>query len=330
MSFAFSFYLLAFTSKMAFVKLSASERRRLSAFFTCLVLAALAWVFTTLSNTYNFTVREILTYKNAPQKRAFHSLQPDTINTTMRGTGWQMLFSRMNNEDRSITVDLHTLENKDYVILSSQLKEINDRKESDEQIVAFSPDTLYFDFSNRAVKRVPVQLLSHIRYQHQFAQSNDIAIKPAYVTISGPGSLIDNIKSWSTDSLVLDSVNETMRGRINMQPPKEGSISISPKSVQVVLPVDEFTEKTISIPVKLTNNRNYYNVKVFPQKVKVTFTTSLSRFAEMDEDFFEASADLSLWRDRGYNTLPVKLTRLPSYCKIVKIEPQNIDFIVRR
>jgi YbbR domain-containing protein len=315
---------------MAFVKLSASERRRLSAFFTCLVLAALAWVFTTLSNTYNFTVREILTYKNAPQKRAFHSLQPDTINTTMHGTGWQMLFSRMNNEDRNITVDLHTLENKDYVILSSQLKEINDRKESDEQIVAFSPDTLYFDFSNRAVKRVPVQLLSHIRYQHQFAQSNDIAIKPAYVTISGPGSLIDNIKSWSTDSLVLDSVNETMRGRINMQPPKEGSVSISPKSVQVVLPVDEFTEKTISIPVKLTNNRNYYNVKVFPQKVKVTFTTSLSRFAEMDEDFFEASADLSLWRDRGYNTLPVKLTRLPSYCKIVKIEPQNIDFIVRR
>jgi YbbR domain-containing protein len=125
-------------------------------------------------------------------------------------------------------------------------------------------------------------------------------------------------------------VNETMRGRINMQAPKEGSISISPKSVQVVLPVDEFTEKTISIPVKLTNNRNYYNVKVFPQKVKVTFTTSLSRFAEMDEDFFEASADLSLWRERGYNTLPVKLTRLPSYCKIVKIEPQNIDFIVRR
>jgi YbbR domain-containing protein len=315
---------------MAFVKLSASERRRLSAFFTCLVLAAIAWVFTTLSNNYNFTVKEVLTYKNAPQKRAFRSLQPDTVNTTMRGTGWQMLFSKMNNEDRNITVDLHTLENKDYVVLSSQLKDINDKKEFDEQIIGFSPDTLYFDFSNRAVKRVPVQLVSAIKYQHQFAQSNDISIKPAYVTITGPGSLVDNIKSWSTDSLVLDSVSETVRGRIDMQSPKEGNISVYPKSVQVVLPVDEFTEKTISVPVKLTNNRNYYNVKVFPQKVKITFTTSLNHYAEMDEDFFEAAADLSLWRDRGYSTLPVKLTRLPSYCKIVKIEPQNIDFIVRR
>ena len=58
------------------------------------------------------------------------------------------------------------------------------------------------------------------------------------------------------------------------------------------MPVDEFTEKDLEIPVKLINNRNYENVKIFPQKVKVTFTTSLSRYAEIDEDFFEATADL--------------------------------------
>lgn len=315
---------------MAFVKLSASERRRLSAFFTCLVLAALAWVFTTLSNTYNFTVKQVLSYKNAPQKRAFHSLQPDTINATMQGTGWQMLFSKMNNANKTITVDLHTLDNKDYVVLSSQLKQINDRKDFEEQIIALDPDTLYFDFSNRAVKRVPVQLVSDIKYQRQFEQSNDISIKPAYVTISGPGNLIDGVKTWDTDTLELDSVNETVRTYINLQPAKEGNVSVYPKSVQVVLPVDEFTEKTISIPVKLINIRDYSKVKIFPQKVKVTFTTALSKYAEMDEDFFEATADFSLWRDRGYTTLPVKLTRVPAYCKIVKIEPQNIDFIVRK
>ncbi len=179
---------------MAFVKLSTSERRRLSAFFTCLVLAVMAWIFTTLSNTYNFTVKEVLAYRNAPQKRAFHPLQPDTVNATMQGTGWQMLFSKMNNENKTIKVDLQTLENKDYVVLSSQLKQINDRKEFDEQIISFNPDTLYFDFSNRSVKKVPVSLLTGIKYQRQFApESNDISIKPAYVTLSGPGNLIANI-----------------------------------------------------------------------------------------------------------------------------------------
>ncbi len=315
---------------MAIVKLSATERRRLSAFFTCLVLAVFAWLFTTMSNTSSFTVKEVLSYKNTPQKRAFHSLQSDTVNAMMQGTGWQMIFSKMNNENKIIDVDLHPLENKNYIVLSSQLKQINDRKEFDQQIISFSPDTLYFDFSDKAVKKIPVKLLTDIKYQHQFSQSEDVSINPSYITLSGPRSVLDKIKEWNTDTLILDSINETVKTRLNLQLVKEANISMYPKSVEVTIPVDEFTEKTVLIPVKLLNNLNYDNVKVFPQKVKVTFTTSLKRYAVTDDDFFEATADLSLWRDHGYNTLPVKLTRFPAYCKIVKIEPQNIDFIIRK
>ena len=283
-----------------------------------------------MSNLSNFTVKEVLSYRNAPQKRAFHSLQPDTVNATMQGTGWQMIFSRMNNANKIIDVDLRTLDNKDYVVLSSQLKQINDRKEFNNPIISFSPDTLYFDFSDKAVKKVPVKLLADIKYQHQFAQSNDITVNPSYVTLSGPANALNKIKTWNTDSLMMDSVNETVRTNTNLQPVREANVSIYPRSVQVIIPVDEFTEKTVLIPVKLINNRDYYHVKIFPQKVKVTFTTSLNRYAEMDDDFFEASTDLSLWRDNGYSTLPVKLTRFPPYCKIVKVEPQNIDFIIRK
>lgn len=271
-----------------------------------------------------------LTYKNAPQKRAYHSLQSDTITDTMKSTGWRMLFSRMNDEDKVVEVDLRTLDTKDYIVLSSQLKQINDKRDPEQQIVAFTPDTLYFDFSNRAVKKVPVKLISGVKYQRQFEQSGDITINPRYVTLTGPGSAVDKIESWNTDSLTLDSVDETVKTNIGLQPVKEGNISVYPKSVDVTIPVDEYTEKVVQIPVKLINNHNYYNVKIFPQKVKVTFTTPLRRYAEMDEDFFEASADLDLWRERGYTTLPVKITRLPAYCRIVKIEPQNIDFIIRK
>jgi hypothetical protein len=315
---------------MALIKLSAIERRRVSAFFTCLVLAAMAWIFTTLSNPIKFGVKVVLNYKNAPQKRAYHSLQSDTIVDSIKSTGWQMLFSRINNQNQSVDVDLRSLDTRDYIVLSSQLKQINDKRDPEQQIASFTPDTLYFDFSNRTTKKVLVRLVSGVNYQHQFEQSNDVRINPAYVTLSGPGSVIDNIQAWSTDSLIMDSVNETVRTTLALQPVKEGNVSVYPKSVQVVLPVDEYTEKMVEIPVKLINNHNYYNVKVFPQKVKVTFTTTLKRYAAMDDDFFEAVADLDLWRDNGYSTLPVKLTRLPAYCKIVKIEPQNIDFIIRK
>lgn len=315
---------------MAIVKLSATERRRLSVFFTCLVLAVLAWIFTTLSNVYNYTVQEVLTYKNAPQKRAFHSLQPDTVKATVQGTGWQMLFSGMNTESKPITIDLSSLESRNFVVLSSQLKQINIKKEITQPIIALDPDTLYFDFSNRLVKKVPVQLMLGIKYRKQFAVSGNVVVKPAYVTVSGPTERLKQIKLWKTDSVKALNVTETINTRVNLQPVKEGNLNVYPKTVQVIVPVDEFTEKTLEIPVKLINNHNYDNIKVFPQRVKVTFTTSLSRYPDMTEDLFEATADLDLWRDHGYKSLPVKLTRFPPFCKIVKTSPANIDFIIKK
>ncbi|WP_183567363.1 YbbR-like domain-containing protein [Mucilaginibacter sp. SP1R1] len=315
---------------MAIVKLSTTERRRLSAFFTCLVVAVLAWIFTTLSNVYNYPVQEVLTYKNAPQKRAFHSLQPDTVKATVQGSGWQMIFSSMNGPSKPITIDLATLENRNFVVLSSQLKQININKETTQQIISIDPDTLYFDFSNRLVKKVPVLALLGIKYRKQFAISGNMVIKPAYVTVSGPTDRLKEIISWKTDSLLARDVSESINTRINLQSVKEGNLNVYPKTVQVIIPVDEFTEKTLDIPVKLINNHNYDNVKVFPQRVKVTFTTALSRYPDMTEDLFEATADLDLWRDHDYSSLPVKLTRVPPFCKIVKVSPGNIDFIIKK
>jgi hypothetical protein len=315
---------------MAIIKLSATERRRVSAFFTCLLLAVLAWIITVLSNPYKYTVKEILDFRNTPQRRAFHSLQSDTVNAIINGTGWDMLFSKINAGNKSVTVDLRTLEDKSYVVLNSQLDQINSKRENGQQITRFIPDTLYFDFSNRKVKRIPVRLIMAVKYQHQFTQSGNITIKPAYVIINGPSNVIDKITEWRSDTLKLDSVGETVNALVNLQPVREGNLSVYPKNVQVTIPVDEFTEKVLEVPVKLINNHSYEDVKVFPQKVKVTFTTSLSRYQEIDEDFFEATADLDLWRQHGYKVLPVVLSKIPEYCRIVKIEPQNIDFIIKK
>lgn len=315
---------------MAILKLSATERRRISAFFTCLILALAAWVIAVLSSAYNYTVKEIITFKNAPVKRAFHSLQSDTVNVTVKGTGWQMLLSKIREANHHIRVDLSNLDNQDYVVLSRQLPTINAEKAIHNQIIAITPDTLYFDFTNRSVKRVPVRLIKSIKYTSQFTQSGLSVIKPAYVTISGPSSLIDKIDVWNTDSLVLKNINENVNTTLNLQIPAEGNISVYPKTVQVAIPVEEYTEKTLELPIKLIGNVDYLDVKLFPQKVKVTFTTSLNRYADINEELFEAQADLNLWRSYGISTLPVKVIRMPAFCKLVSVEPNYVDFIVKK
>lgn len=315
---------------MALVNLSATRRRRLSAFITCLVLAFFAWVVTVLSAPWEYTIKAVLDYRNTPQRRAFHSLQSDTVNVKINGTGWDALFSKMNGPAETISIDLHTLENSSFVDLNAQKDMINDKRPAGKKITQFTPDTLYFDFSNRKVKRIPVELLSNIRYQRQFFQSGPVTLNPAYVIINGPENVIDKINSWRSDTLRLDSVNASINTHVALARVTEGNLSVYPKMIQVSIPVDEFTEKVIQIPVKLINNRNNDDVKIFPQKVKVTFTTSLSTYTEMTDDLFEATADLDLWSKNNYKVLPVTITKLPDYCRIVKIEPRNLDFIVRK
>jgi YbbR domain-containing protein len=314
---------------MALIKLSATQRRRLSVFFTCLVLAFLAWLVAVLSNPKPYTTKAVLEFRNTPQRRAFHSLQSDTIAITVNGTGWDAVFSRMAG-GKPISVDLQTLENKSFVVLAGQKDQINSKRTPEQQIISFTPDTLYFDFSNRKVKRIPVNLVTGIKYRRQFFQSGNITLNPAYVIINGPANLIDGINSWNTDTLKMDSVDESVNTHVNLEPVKEGNLSIYPKNIQANIPVDEFTEKVLQIPVKLINNREDDDVKIFPQKVKITFMTSLSRYADINEDLFEATADFDLWRKGGYHVLPVKISKVPDYCRIVKIEPQNIDFIIKK
>lgn len=313
---------------MPIVKLSATERRRLSAFITCLFLSIIVWMLINLSAQHKYVSTEVLSFKNVPQKRAFRSLQSDTVDVTMQGSGWQMLFSKMHEGSNPLNIDLHTLESKNLIVLNNQLKRINAQRDPSNQIININPDTLYFDFTNRIIKRVPIKLMLAINYQQQFAQSDNIDIKPAYITLSGPANRIQNISVWPTDSLKLNNIDENVNTRVKLRQVNDGNMVIYPKSVQVNIPVDEFTEKTLEIPVKLINH-NYDNVKIFPQKVKITFMVSLNSYAETDENFFEASADMDLWRKQGDSRLPIKLTRVPAFCKIVSVEPRNIDFIVK-
>ncbi|QQL51507.1 YbbR-like domain-containing protein [Mucilaginibacter ginkgonis] len=315
---------------MAIIKLSPTERRRLSAFVTCCVVAFAAWLLTVLQGSYNYKVKCILTYNNIPQRRAFRTLQSDTVVATLQGSGWQMLSARMHNEDEHIAIDLHTLDTKNFIALEAQLPQINSKRSAEQKITDFDPDTLYFDFTNRSTKRVPVKLLKNITFQPQFDVAGNVRLNPAYVFVSGPAATINKITEWSTDSLKVTDVEANVQAKVDIAKVRDGNVSIYPKIIQVFVPVEEFTEKTLEIPVQLSNNVHYYDVKIFPQKVKVTFMTPLSKFAEINDDYFDAVADFGLWAEHKYSSLPVKITRLPAYTKIVKIEPQNVDFIVKK
>lgn len=313
---------------MPLIRLSRLERRRLSLFFFCLVFAVGAWLFFALSNRYVYEAATLVKYSNFPQNKAFHPLQSDTVKLQVEGTGWQLIFSKLRINPHSVTVDLKDLNKRNYVTFSEQLSRVNRQLESDQKVISVQPDTLYFDFSTRTVKKVPVRIDKKILFHAQYDISDDIQLTPEYVTVSGPFDDLVQIDVWDTEKLKLENVNGTISANIPLKKPSKANISIYPSVIEVKIPVDEFTEMSMDVPVKVLNNKTYRNVKLLPDKVKITFMAALGNFPKIERGSFEATVNMAHWTEKGYPQLPIRVSRFPDYCKIISIEPQTLDFLI--
>ncbi|MNJ98228.1 hypothetical protein D3C87_159910 [compost metagenome] len=315
---------------MPFIKLTKIERKRILVLLTCLLLAIAAWLFMALNNKYPYTVKTVLKYNSIPQKKAFHPLQSDTVDLEVEGTGWQLLFSRLRIKPQAIAISLEKLNNRNFILFSEQLINVNNQLETSQRIISVKPDTLYFDFSQKTVKRVPVTLVSGLNFAKQYGISSPIEITPNYVTISGPEQELEKIKEWKTDSLKVEDVQSTVKSMVAMNQSKMKNVSIFPSSVEVKVPVDEFTEKVLEVPLKILNNKEYYNIKLYPKKVKIIFLVALSKYNQVNEEFIEAVVDMNEWKDHKHNKLRVRIVRFPDFCKVLHVVPEKVDFIIEK
>lgn len=315
---------------MPLIKLTKVERKRFLVLVACLLCAVSAWLFMALNQKYAYTAKTVLIYKDFPQKKAFKALQTDTVDLQVEGTGWQLLFARLRVNPQSITVSLEKLNNRNFILFSEQLPQVNKQLETSQKIISVKPDTLYFDFSKRTNKRVPVKLRYDFTFVKQYGVASKIQIKPSYVNISGPQDELAKIKEWYTDTLKLADLQRSANTRVSMKANNMVNVSIYPTSVGVKVPIDEFTEKTVEVPLNLINNKDFYDVKLYPKKVKVTFMVALSRYEEVDEDFIVANVDVNEWKLQQHTQLTVSIARFPEYCKLVTVSPTKINFIIEK
>lgn len=315
---------------MGLIKLTAVERRKISIFFTCLIFAIITWLFFSLSNNYEYEVKTVVNFKNLPVNKAFNPLQSDTVLLTVQGTGWQLLFTRLRIYPRDVRVDLKSLNKNNYVTFTSQLRSINAYYSSEQRIISVQPDTLYFDFTTRQVKKVPVNLVSKLSFVKQFGQSAAVIIKPDSVTVTGPLEQLQKIDYWSTDTFSKKEISNAVVDKISLKATDAPNITIYPPLTEVKIPVEEFTEKQLLVPIKVINNNQYYNVKLIPDRVKVTFMVALSDYERTNEDDFEAVVDLNNWKNYKATMLPIQIVKRKPFVKITWVEPSQVNFMIKK
>lgn len=315
---------------MPALNLNKTQRRKLSIFAKCVIFSFLAWALFAVSNDYVYTVKAGMQYVNAPDNRAFHPLQSDTVSIQLEANGWQLLFSTLQSTTQSIQVDLSGLQRRNWVVFANQLGFINRQFPSNKRVIAVTPDTLYFDFSKQTERKVPVTALHNLQFRKQYDIIDELRISPEYVTITGPLEDVVQIEQWDTDTIRASNVNGSIHTVVQLKQNQRANINVYPTSVEVDIPVGEVTEKILEVPLKVENAKQFSSVKLLPGKVRLTVMVSLRDFMKVTSSSFEAVVNMDDWVADGVNNLPVIITQIPDFCKLVKIEPQNVDFFIRK
>jgi len=315
---------------MAILNLSKLQKQKARIFAVCVGISIFSWGLFAMSSMYLYRIPAAIRYVNAPDNKAFHPLQSDTVNLQVEGSGWQVLFSKLNLQSQEIDIDLSPLKTRDWIVFSSQMGFVNRQFSGNQRVVSIAPDTLYFDFSKQTVKKVPVKFISDLSFQKQFGIIDSVIINPAYVTVTGPLEDLVRIEEWETDTLHQKDLKSDLTSRLFLQQKGKANINVYPMVVEVNIPIGEVTEKVLEIPLKIENAERYSSVRLIPSKIKVTVLVSLKNYSNITQNSFEAIVNLENWKENKVKTLPVILTQFPEFCKVVTISPQNVDFIIKR
>lgn len=325
-------------AKLDFIRAKQNQkyRYRLTVFMICLAISAFIWMLIKLSDQYSSDIVIPVTYSDIPEGKILVNNVDTAIKIGITERGFALAWVKYFRQKNPINISLKNYRLREqmhqYVSLigtqawSQQFLNQYDLKGEVEYVL---PDTIAFYFEDRYSREVPVEPDIQIKFKKQFFAYDTMAISPARVTISGLYKHVNEINTIKTVPTKFENLNESIDQKVALEIPGQASeIQIEPPAVNINLPVEKFTESQIEIPIIKIREPQGERIKIFPDKVTVTYLVALKDYDKINPDMFSCQVDLSGTEGADDNKLEVSINNHPQFIKIISIEPAEVDYLV--
>lgn len=312
--------------------------KRSVAFLLSLVLSSVFWLLTSLSKDYVDEVIIPVEYENIPDDYLIANEPITEVTASVKGYGFDLLWYWLNFEEQKITVSanpalLPTVSRNggrySYVLTSDKTGSEAKADQDELEVLRIYPDTLFLKFLTKHVKQVPVKLAAKTTYSKQFGVIGNPTLIPDSVFVSGPEAEIDSITAVFTEFQSWENLDESITSEINLVGFSQFPlVQLSQSEVKVEVNVVEFTEGTVSVPLRILAEDSD-NVKVYPNQVEVRYLVPLSEYDNVSADQFQVSVNLNEENSKS-NSLAVLIDKQPSIVRSVRVVPSQVEYIIQR
>ena len=301
----------------------------------CFSISTVFWLLLALSHEYTTKLTFPVKYINLPGKKVVMNEMPAQISLLIKTSGFNILSYGFQNKQETVEVDIasslqNTPFNTEVLAIPTKSFLIDFAKElgNDVNVTGFQPDSIIFNFSDMITKKVPVELSLQASFEKQFDSTGSARIFPSLVEVSGPPALVEKLNSIKTENIIIDNIKETVKGKAKLV--ENRLLSFNVENVEYTLPVEKFTEGFAEVDIHPVNVREGYSLKTFPDKVKVRYLVALSNYNKVEKKMFDAIVDAGNLSERHTAKLSVSLVKNPEFVRITILEPEKVDYILRK
>lgn len=309
--------------------------RRLSTFIICLIVSVFFWLLMSLSKDYSVVINFPVQYVHLPQDKVIANHLPETIDMEINARGFDLLFYKLKQKRETVLMDVRDAKplpalNQYYLLTNSRIDKLTAQFGNNVRVKKVNPDTVYLNYNKKNMKLVPVKVKMDLSFESPFQQSDSIIISPSYIEVSGAADVVDKIIEVYTQEIKLEKINKTQK--IDVEVVKTGNlkyVELSVEKINITVPVLKYTEATIDLPIEAINLPTDFSLKTFPDKVQVKYNVSFDDYEKINQQQFKAVVDYKKI-EQGSDKLKVSLLQFPSQIRSIKLNPEKVEFIIRK
>ena len=310
---------------------SVAKNKKLNTYALFLFISFSFWFLSMLSKIHETTLSVPVNYKNYPADLVEINSPIDFIEARVKTPGFSIVFYHFFNF-KTLKLDYEIANSKPlkngknlFWILNSKREKVAKILGSSMEIMDLSPERLIVPFANKTKKEVPIKLFDDITLKSEYWLSSEIQLKPENITIYGDQNVLDSLTEISTELLKLDNVFENTSIKVDLIIPE--GLQTKETELSVTINVEQFIEQKMTQNVKVENLKKGYTLKLFPNEISATIRLPKSKYNFLKTAFLNITVDASEL-DENTKRLKVQINNLPSFVKLERLYPQEVEFLL--
>ena len=310
---------------------SRQQWKEIFIFFFFLLLSFGFWLLQSLQQDYEHRIELPLRYKNIPSEWVLSESNPKKVSILLKDKGTTLMYYswKANFDPVDIQVSGLPLLSERLLNVSGSVLEAAISKQliSSTSIISIEPREMVIQYDSLDSRMVTVVENIRIGTKPGFQISDSITISHSIVRIYGSKSVLDTLNEVRTKLITLDGLSKTKEVTTHLDLPK--GVKSDNETIKLTIPIEEFTEKKIQLPVLCSDIPSNYMLRIFPSTVEVICNIPLSQFKELSDDMIEIKIPFSEFKEnQARGKIPVRLTRKPSWIINYVVVPNEPEFII--